>query len=155
MTVSIADCPKTQSFYNWEPDQGINIDLIFLVIDIFVILLLLVGMESGFLQRHWKELKYKVKVSAHEAIDEVIGLHKGYHSCSPPTFQRLFKDNLFQYPDVDRDEDVEDERRAAEEAFGKSASESDSALVVRDMTKRFGSFEAVRGLSFTVKQGWY
>ncbi len=75
MTVSIADCPKTQSFYNWEPDQGINIDLIFLVIDIFVILLLLVGMESGFLQRHWKELKYKVKVSAHEAIDEVIGLY--------------------------------------------------------------------------------
>ncbi len=44
------------------PLPGINIDLVFLVVDILVVLLLLVGMESGFLQRHWTELTYKVKV---------------------------------------------------------------------------------------------
>ena len=39
---------------------GINIDIVFLVVDIVLLLLLLVGLDSGFVQKQWAELKYWV-----------------------------------------------------------------------------------------------
>ena len=37
---------------------GINIDIVFLVVDIVLLLLLLVGLDSGFVQKWWTEFKY-------------------------------------------------------------------------------------------------
>ncbi len=52
----------SEYFITVAPTAGINIDLIFLAVDIFVIMLLLVGLETGFIQKHWTELGYKMKV---------------------------------------------------------------------------------------------
>ncbi len=47
------------SFYTWDALLGINIDLLFLFIDTLLFLGILVGMDSGFIQRHMTEAKYK------------------------------------------------------------------------------------------------
>ncbi len=51
------------------------------------------------------------------------------------------------------DEDVEVEQRMATEMFDRASDNQEQALIVRDMSKRYGNFRAVKGLSFTVKQG--
>ncbi len=52
------------------------------------------------------------------------------------------------------DEDVEVEQRLAKDAFSRRQdSNSAAALIVNDMSKSFGRFKAVKGLSFTVSQG--
>ena len=54
--------------------------------------------------------------------------------------------------DIETDDDVEAEKEVAL-AHGADQQQQDHALVVQNMAKKFGDFEAVRGLSFTVKQG--
>ncbi len=56
-------------------------------------------------------------------------------------------------PPTTLDEDVDLEQRLAREAFDRGGDREEQALVVKDMSKRFGDFRAVKGLSFTVKQG--
>ena len=51
------------------------------------------------------------------------------------------------------DEDVLAEQAAARAALGRHGEAGDAAMVVQDMVKRFGNFTAVKGLSFTIKQG--
>ena len=51
------------------------------------------------------------------------------------------------------DQDVQAEQNLAREAFDRGGKDSECALAVKDLSKRFGSFRAVRGLSFIVKQG--
>ncbi len=72
-------------------------------------------------------------------------------------FQRWMKrTRQYQLDEVEPDDDVEEEERVANEALGRSPSDGGRdavALVVKDMAKTFGTFKAVRGLSFTVRQG--
>jgi len=48
---------------------------------------------------------------------------------------------------------VEEEQHLAMNEFDNNANNQGTALVVKTMSKNFGNFKAVRGLSFTVKQG--
>jgi hypothetical protein len=52
------------------------------------------------------------------------------------------------------DEDVLAEQNAAKDIYERRRADSaETALVVADLTKNFGAFPAVRGLSFTVRKG--
>ena len=44
----------------FETLTGMNLDIIFLVIDFALMLLLLIGLETGFVQKYWTEFKYKL-----------------------------------------------------------------------------------------------
>ncbi len=110
---------------------GINIDLLFLAIDTVLFMAILVGMDSGWIQRQVAEGKYR--------------LRNFIKRRDPPA----------DAP-VTLDEDVVAEQMEATRAMGSNDLDKEgTAMVVNDMSKRFGDFKAVRGLSFTVKQGTF
>lgn len=42
-------------FLTWDSVEGINLDFIFLAVDFVLMFLILVGLESGYIQRYWTE----------------------------------------------------------------------------------------------------
>jgi len=55
---------------------------------------------------------------------------------------------------VELDDDVLAEQREAQEAYnGHHSGSEKNALIVKNMSKNFGRLQAVKDLSFTVKQG--
>ncbi len=60
--VQVEECPGDSSFYTWDALLGINIDLVFLAVDTVLFMAILVGMDSGFIQRHLTEAKYNASM---------------------------------------------------------------------------------------------
>ena len=71
--------PPPLSFYTWDALLGINIDLLFLFIDTLLFLGILVGMDSGFIQRHVTEAKYKAGLffKVGERVNEISVFQNG------------------------------------------------------------------------------
>ncbi len=107
--------------------------MLFLFFDTIIFMAILVGMDSGWIQRQATETKYKLRNFIKRKRGKV---EDEDHSLAPLL-----------------DEDVVREQSAAAHAANNMDRGSDTAMVVNDMTKHFGDFRAVRGLSFTVKQG--
>ena len=42
-------------FYTWDSVKGINLDMIFLLVDFMLMFLILVGLETGYIQKYWQE----------------------------------------------------------------------------------------------------
>eukprot|EP00095_Tigriopus_kingsejongensis_P007156 snap_masked-scaffold285_size222332-processed-gene-1.2 protein:Tk07156 transcript:snap_masked-scaffold285_size222332-processed-gene-1.2-mRNA-1 annotation:"atp-binding cassette sub-family a member 1-like" len=117
-------CAVQTNLFTFDRVKGINIDLIYLSGTILLIMGLLYGLEVGFIQRTWGRL-----------YELVCRAKPGYE------------------PEPLLDEDVLKEQEQAIKAAHDPTSDRESVLVVNNLTKNFGKFRAVRGLSFTVKQG--
>jgi len=50
-------------FYSWDALLGINVDLLFLLLDAVIFLAILVGLDAGWIQRQTTETKYKLSQS--------------------------------------------------------------------------------------------
>ena len=112
-------CFEPTSFYNWNAERGINIDLMWLVGDILLYALFIVFIDLGGVGR------IRSMIQSSDAQDTI---------------------------DTVEDDDVKKERDHVEAAMA-SGNYSTDILLVEDLEKRFGKFQAVNKLSFGVRKG--
>jgi len=159
----VAECPGDGNFFTWDAVMGINVDVLFLFLDGIIFLAILVGLDSGWIQKNLTELNYKLSMMCSVSLIIFLENRKfcffgnnyfGNEFGGLIGYQFYIQRKGYQEQGrVPLDEDVDEEQKLAKDVFDGVSPSEGSALIVKDMSKNFGRFQAVKGLSFTVKQG--
>ena len=108
-----------ESFWTWEALDGINIDVLTLVINVFIFWTILILIEMDLVKLLWIKIKeelYGSRVALPTHIDNDVKLEK----------DTIFNDHI-----------------------------NNNVMKVCNLTKKFGRFDAVRGLTFGVRDKVY
>ena len=111
--IFVHDCVEEASYWNYDYQDGINIDVIILFLNIFISWVILIFIETNLIRKGYiklLEVFYGSRVSAPAVVDE----------------------------DVQREKD--------------SIYMNNNMMKVINLTKKFGRFDAVRGLTFGVRE---
>jgi len=111
--LKISDCVVEKSYWNWEYQNGINIDVLIMVINIVIFWAILIFIETDLLKIMFIEIR------------------------------KIFYGKTV-VPPQNVDNDVQKEK--------ESVYANNNLMKVINLTKKFGRFDAVRGLTFGVRE---
>ena len=123
---------ETLSFWTWDSQSGININLVILAVNVLLFWTILIFTELNITKLLWikmKEMVYGSKVEMPSNVDSDV---------------KLEKDSVFQVTNLIFNVQL----------FTMTHSnhlQTRNAMTVCNLSKKFGSFDAVRGLTFGVR----
>ena len=127
---------ETLSFWTWDSQSGININLVILAVNVLLFWTILIFTELNITKLLWikmKEMVYGSKVEMPSNVDSDV---------------KLEKDSVFQVKNNQLDIECLTFHNAM---IHSNHLQTRNAMTVCNLSKKFGSFDAVRGLTFGVR----
>ena len=121
---------ETLSFWTWDSQTGININIVILAVNVLIFWAVLIFTELNITKLLWikmKEMVYGSKVAMPSNIDSDVKQEK----------DTVFQVQEITYLTFHNDNNANLQTR--------------NAMTVCNLSKKFGSFDAVRGLTFGVR----